>query len=327
MYITQKRGEAARTPPFFSFTDGSVPSTGQRRPGLPRAGPAVLSARWGLASGFGTGPSAPPCSGRYHLIEDEDVTRARVRELAIKYYPTVEESTRRLPRDLPASSSSRSRSSISPASRSRRYRATKPQTITGTQARALLPAKLEKANRKLEQQLDLIAEALPGGVKISNDDATYSFKYVSEQFVEEDALQQIREARLYAPSAGGRQGPVFVVCQDRAVNERLGKIKRANSRPHMAAATNYVSREQSGIVDDPNIKNAFYDAPTVITLFGPKNFLFAVEDCMAAAENMILAADALGIASCCIGQGWPAFNDPTARKSCASGRCRPPITP
>ena len=39
---------------------GSVPSTGQRRPGLPRADPAVLSARWGLASGFGTGPGVPP---------------------------------------------------------------------------------------------------------------------------------------------------------------------------------------------------------------------------------------------------------------------------
>ena len=138
-------GREASPPPFYSFDDGSVPSTGQRRPGLPRAGPAVLSARWGLASGFGTGPGVPPCSGRYHLIEDEDVTRARVRELAIKYYPTVEESTRRLPRDLPASSSSRSRSSISPASRSRRNRATKPQTITGTQARALLPAKTRES--------------------------------------------------------------------------------------------------------------------------------------------------------------------------------------
>ena len=54
-----KRGEAARPPPS-KFDDGSVPSTGQRRPGLPRAGPAVLSARWGLASGFGTGPGVPP---------------------------------------------------------------------------------------------------------------------------------------------------------------------------------------------------------------------------------------------------------------------------
>ena len=42
--------------------------------------------------------------------------------------------------------------------------------------------KLEEANRELERQLDLITSALPGGVKISNDDETYSFKYVSEQF-------------------------------------------------------------------------------------------------------------------------------------------------
>ena len=41
---------------------------------------------------------------------------------------------------------------------------------------------LEAANRELERQLDLITDALPGGVKISNDDETYSFKYVSEQF-------------------------------------------------------------------------------------------------------------------------------------------------
>ena len=37
-----------------------VPSTGQRRPALPRAPPAVPSARGVLASGFGTGPGVPP---------------------------------------------------------------------------------------------------------------------------------------------------------------------------------------------------------------------------------------------------------------------------
>ena len=35
------------------------PSTGQRRPALPRADPAVPSARCGLASGFGMGPGVP----------------------------------------------------------------------------------------------------------------------------------------------------------------------------------------------------------------------------------------------------------------------------
>lgn len=128
--------------------------------------------------------------------------------------------------------------------------------------------------------------------------------------IEETALQQILQAGLYAPCAGGRQGVIFAVCQDKEVNERLGKIKRANSNPRMATATSFVSREKPSIADDPKLTNAFYDAPTVITLFAPKNFLFSVDDCAVAAENMMLAADALGIGSCYIGQGWPAFADP-----------------
>lgn len=128
--------------------------------------------------------------------------------------------------------------------------------------------------------------------------------------IEETALQQILQAGLYAPCAGGRQGVIFAVCQDKEVNERLGKIKRANSNPRMATATSFVFRERPSIADDPKLTNAFYDAPTVITLFAPKNFLFSVDDCAVAAENMMLAADALGIGSCYIGQGWPAFAAP-----------------
>lgn len=128
--------------------------------------------------------------------------------------------------------------------------------------------------------------------------------------IEESALQEILQAGLYAPSAGGRQDVIFAVCQDREINERLGRIKRANSHPRMATAASYVSREQPSIADDPKLTNAFYDAPTVITFFAPKQFLFSVDDCAVAAENMMLAADALGIGSCYIGQGWPAFADP-----------------
>jgi len=128
--------------------------------------------------------------------------------------------------------------------------------------------------------------------------------------IEEEALQQILEAGLYAPSAGGRQGVIFAVCQDQEVNQKLGKIKRANSNFCMAKNGNYISTEQPSIVDDPKLASSFYDAPTVITMFAPKGFLFAAEDCAVAAENMMLAADALGIGSCYIGQGWTAFADP-----------------
>ncbi len=70
-----------------------------------------------------------------------------------------------------------------------------------------------------------------------------------------------------------------------------------------------VSKEQPSIADDANIKNAFYDAPVVITMFAPKNFLFSAEDCATAAENMMLVADSLGVGSCYLGQGWLAFAD------------------
>ena len=147
-------------------------------------------------------------------------------------------------------------------------------------------------------------------------------RFAPEQ-ISEDVLQQILQAGLYAPSAGGRQGPIFVVSQDRAVNERLGRIKRANSRPRMATAASYVSREQPSIADDPTITDAFYGAPTVITLFAPKNFLFSGEDCAAAAENMMLAADSLGVGSCYIGQGWTAFADPYGQDMLSRWGIRP----
>ena len=137
-----------------------------------------------------------------------------------------------------------------------------------------------------------------------------SIRRFDDRQIDEPALRQILQAGLYAPSAGGRQGVIFAVCQNREINERLGKIKRANSNPHMANGDNYVSREQPSIADDPKLINAFYGAPTVITLFAPKNFLFSQEDCAAAAENMMLAADSMGIGSCYIGQGWTAFADP-----------------
>lgn len=66
----------------------------------------------------------------------------------------------------------------------------------------------------------------------------------AEKQIEEDVLQQILQAGLYAPSAGGRQGILFAVCQNKEVNERLEKIKRGNSNPRMATATSYVSKEQ-----------------------------------------------------------------------------------
>jgi len=132
-------------------------------------------------------------------------------------------------------------------------------------------------------------------------------KYEDKQ-IPEELLEQILETGLYAPSAGGRQSSFMVVCQDESILRTLGKVKSAAFKGNYSTADRYISKEQPSIADDPNIHDAFYGAPTVVTIFSPKDFLFGGQDASCMAENMLLAAHSLKIASCFIGSAWEAFN-------------------
>jgi nitroreductase len=88
-------------------------------------------------------------------------------------------------------------------------------------------------------------------------------KYKSEQ-IAEDTLNAILLAGTYAPSAGGRQSPVIVVCQNAEVNDRLGKINRAAFKGRVSTEKSYISKEQPSIADDISLKSGFYGAPTVL---------------------------------------------------------------
>ena len=138
-------------------------------------------------------------------------------------------------------------------------------------------------------------------------------KYKPEQISQED-LNDILEAGLYAPCAGGRQGVIMVACQNREINRELGKINHSFFHGRMSTATAYVSKEQPSIADDTKIKDGLYGAPTVITLFGAKNFLYAIPDCCVAAENIMLAAHSLGIGSCMIMRAEDTFSSELGQK-------------
>ena len=79
-------------------------------------------------------------------------------------------------------------------------------------------------------------------------------------------------------------------------------------------AGNYVSKEQPSTIDDPSIKNGFYDAPTVVCVFCQDNFLFKTADAFCMMENMILQATELGIASCIISRGAETFDSEEGRE-------------
>lgn len=134
-------------------------------------------------------------------------------------------------------------------------------------------------------------------------------KYKPEQ-IKIDELTAIINAGLAAPSAGGRQDVLFLVTQDKAINEYLGKLNKTFFNGHISNKDVFISQEQPSIADDPKIKSAFYGAPTVITLFGAKNWLYTESDCSVAAENIMLAAHSLGIGSCMIGRAGETFETP-----------------
>lgn len=137
-------------------------------------------------------------------------------------------------------------------------------------------------------------------------------KYTDRQISRED-LEKILEAGNYAPNAGGGQRSMMVAIHNKELAAYVGKMNMVHfDRSHLAG--NFVSKEQPSVIDNPDIKNGFYDAPTVVCIFCQDNFLFKTADAFCMMENMVLQAAELGIASCMISRGYETFNSEEGRK-------------
>ena len=136
-------------------------------------------------------------------------------------------------------------------------------------------------------------------------------KFQERQIPKED-LEKVLEAGLYAPNAGGGQRTILCGIQNKSPIAQLGQLNLARfDRSRLAGS--FVSREQPSTIDDPSIRNGFYGAPTVCAIFSPDNFLYAVPDAFCCAENMVLEATALGLASCIVARGEETFDNDEGR--------------
>jgi nitroreductase len=137
-------------------------------------------------------------------------------------------------------------------------------------------------------------------------------KYQDKQ-IPKESLEKIIEAGTYAPNAGGGQRSIIVGIHNKELCEKIGRMNVAcMDRSRLVGS--YVSADQPSIIDDPTIKSGFYGAPTVCAVFAPKNFLYSIPDSFCAAENMVLMATELGIASCIIARGEETFENDFGRK-------------
>ena len=135
--------------------------------------------------------------------------------------------------------------------------------------------------------------------------------YRKEQLPEE-VLSSILRAGLESPSARNRQPWHFSVVQNaeliQEIHDEAAKVMGKSGSPRFS---------------DPDFQ-IFYHAPTVIFLFGEKDFPWSQVDCGIAVENMALAAEGLGMGSVILGLPKPAFagnraDELKARLACPEG--------
>ena len=120
-------------------------------------------------------------------------------------------------------------------------------------------------------------------------------KYRPEQ-IDPAKLDLILESALWAPSGHNVQPWHFLVVQDaQKLDEMSAKaIALMNASPHP-----WVRKLASG-----EGYHLFHKAPTAVIVSGKKalnDMDFSMADCSAATQNMLLAAESLGVGSCWIG--------------------------
>lgn len=128
------------------------------------------------------------------------------------------------------------------------------------------------------------------------------------------AVRALLDAAVHAPTAMHLEPWAFVVVQDADVLRRISDrtkallLEQLTQRPGQPDAAEAASRrcERERLLN-PDF-SVFYDAKTLIVICARPVGRFATADCWLAAENLMLAARAMGLGTCCIGLALAALN-------------------
>jgi nitroreductase len=119
-----------------------------------------------------------------------------------------------------------------------------------------------------------------------------SVRSFTDEQLKQEELDILLEAGMYAPSAAGKQAWHFTVVQNQQILDKIStEAKKVYRSSDIEFLQNLGSNEQF---------HAFFHAPTVIIISGETNSIAPNSDCAAAAQNIMLAAEALRIGSCWI---------------------------
>lgn len=136
--------------------------------------------------------------------------------------------------------------------------------------------------------------------------------------VGDDAIGELLRAAIHAPTAMHAEPWLFAIVQDRALLARISDRTKAmlatpSGDDHHGLARHPESRLPA-IFTAPGF-DIFYGAGTLVAIGTRAPGGFAVADCWLAAQNLMLAATALGLATCPIGVAALALNDPAIKEA------------
>jgi nitroreductase len=141
-----------------------------------------------------------------------------------------------------------------------------------------------------------------------------SVRSFTPQKLEPSTIHSLLDAAIQAPTAMHLEPWRFVVIQDAATLKRLSDaakgswseeaahLRRLHAHDHNESEAAFAERFANPAF------NIFYDATTLVAICAKGLGPFATADCWLAAENLMLAACALGLGSCCIGSAVPTLN-------------------
>lgn len=119
-------------------------------------------------------------------------------------------------------------------------------------------------------------------------------------------LTTLLEAAVRAPTAVHEEPWAFVIVQNRPLLKRLSEKAKPLFAKELQRSAEPRSKQVLEDYANPDF-NIFHNAGTLILIcamsFGP----FVTADCWLAAENLMLAACAMGLGSCVIGSALPAL--------------------
>ena len=133
--------------------------------------------------------------------------------------------------------------------------------------------------------------------------STRSFE---DRQITDEELQSVLEAGLYAPNAGD-QAWHFTVVQNQGLLVRLNAAAKG-------AATQVDIGRLKELGNDEKF-NCMYGAPTLIIVSGNQQSPVPLEaDCAAATQNLLIAAESIGLGACWVYFVLLAFGSPQGRE-------------